>query len=58
VHYGSRGRGANYSPAELATWARRIARRRSRRDASAFFNNDWSGYAPGNAQTLAGRLSS
>ena len=58
VHYGSRGRGGNYSPAELATWARRIAQWRSRRDAYAYFNNDWSGDAPANAQTLAGRLPS
>jgi uncharacterized protein YecE (DUF72 family) len=57
LHYGARGRGGNYSPAELATWARRIGQWRSRRDVYAYFNNDWSGYAPANAQALARRLS-
>lgn len=57
LHYGARGRDGNYSPAELATWARRIAQWRSRREVYAYFNNDWSGYAPANAQTVAAALS-
>jgi uncharacterized protein YecE (DUF72 family) len=56
LHYGSRGHNGNYSQAELATWARRIAQWRSRREVYAYFNNDWSGYAPANAQALRGRL--
>lgn len=57
LHHGSRGRDGNYSQTELESWARRIAQWRSRREVYAYFNNDWSGYAPANAQTLAGRLS-
>jgi uncharacterized protein YecE (DUF72 family) len=57
LHYGARGRDGNYSASELDTWARRVAQWRSRREVYAYFNNDWSGYAPANAQTLAARLS-
>jgi uncharacterized protein YecE (DUF72 family) len=58
LHYGARGRDGNYSRAELATWARRVAQwRRSQRGVYAYFNNDWNGYAPANAQTLAAALS-
>jgi uncharacterized protein YecE (DUF72 family) len=57
LHYGARGRDGNYSRAELVTWARRIAQWRSRREVYAYFNNDWSGYAPANAQTVAAALS-
>jgi uncharacterized protein YecE (DUF72 family) len=57
LHYGVRGRDGNYSPAELATWTRRIAQWRSRRDVYVYFNNDWSGYAPANAQIVAAGLS-
>ena len=56
-HYGARGRDGNYSATELATWARRIAAWRARTEVFAYFNNDWNGYAPANAQTLARRLS-
>jgi uncharacterized protein YecE (DUF72 family) len=56
LHYGSRGHAGNYSETELVTWARRIAQWRSRREVYAYFNNDWSGYAPANAQSLRGRL--
>ena len=52
LHYGSRGRGGNYSAAELDTWRRRIAVWRSRRPVFAYLNNDWRGYAPRNALTL------
>ena len=52
-HYGRRGRGGNYSRAELDDWAARI------RDWSAagvgvfaYFNNDWKGYAIRNAMYL------
>jgi uncharacterized protein YecE (DUF72 family) len=55
-HYGDRGRGGNYSPAEIATWARRIAQWRRRGDVYGYFNNDWCAYAPANATSLIGRL--
>lgn len=52
MHYGSRGRGGNYSPAELARWRRRVAAWRSHRDVYVYFNNDWRGLAPANARDL------
>jgi uncharacterized protein YecE (DUF72 family) len=55
LHYGRRGRNGNYSATEIATWARRIAQWRRRGDVYAYFNNDWSGYAPANAGELAQR---
>lgn len=57
LHYGSRGRGGNYSDRELETWRRRIAAWRSRRPVFAYLNNDWSGFAPRNALTLRQGLS-
>ena len=56
-HYGGRGRGGNYSRAELETWKRRIARWRSRVEVFAYFNNDWNGYAVDNARWLQRHLS-
>ncbi|HEY4826170.1 MAG TPA: DUF72 domain-containing protein [Solirubrobacteraceae bacterium] len=56
-HYGSRGRGGNYSAAELETWARRIAQWRRREAVYAYFNNDWQGFATANAGLLLRRLS-
>jgi len=56
-HYGSRGRGGNYSAPELASWAARIAQWRRREQVWAYFNNDWNGYAPANARELRRRLS-
>ena len=56
-HYGARGRGGNYSRAELGEWARRIAAWRARQDVYAYFNNDWHGYAPANAKLLRAGLS-
>jgi uncharacterized protein YecE (DUF72 family) len=55
-HCGSRGRGGNYSATEIETWARRIAQWRRRGDVYAYFNNDWQGFAPANAQLLLRRL--
>jgi uncharacterized protein YecE (DUF72 family) len=55
-HYGSRGRGGNYSATEIATWARRIAQWSRREQVWAYFNNDWQGFAPANARALARRL--
>lgn len=52
-HYGHRGRGGNYSDAEVDTWKRRIAAWRSRTEVFAYFNNDWKGYAIRNARRLA-----
>jgi uncharacterized protein YecE (DUF72 family) len=56
-HRGRRGRGGNYSAAELSTWKRRIAAWRSKAEVFAYFNNDWKGFAPRNARWLATRLS-
>jgi uncharacterized protein YecE (DUF72 family) len=55
-HYGARGRAGNYSASELETWARRIAQWRRREAVYAYFNNDWRGFAPANAQLLLRRL--
>ena len=52
-HYGHRGRGGNYSDAEVDTWKRRIAQWRKRVEVFAYFNNDWKGYAVRNARRLA-----
>jgi uncharacterized protein YecE (DUF72 family) len=52
-HHGTRGRGGNYSDAELGTWRRRLAAWRSRTEVFAYFNNDWSAYAIANATRLA-----
>ena len=57
LHYGHRGRGGNYSEAELDGWGRRIAAWRARRPAYAYLNNDWKGYAPANARYLMRGLS-
>jgi uncharacterized protein YecE (DUF72 family) len=56
-HYGARGRGGNYSASELDTWSRRIRHWRTGSGVWAFFNNDWQGYAPRNADALRRRLS-
>ena len=58
LHHGRRGRGGNYSEAELETWRRRIAAWRSRAEVFAYFNNDWQAFAVRNARWLAKRLSS
>jgi uncharacterized protein YecE (DUF72 family) len=55
-HYGSRGRAGNYSLSEIDTWARRIAQWRRREEVFAYFNNDWRGFAPANAERLRSRL--
>src|SRR5262249_13758561 len=61
-HYGSRGRGGNYSESELATWATRVAELARAGDVFCYFNNDWDGYAVKNGVSLrrilndAGRL--
>jgi uncharacterized protein YecE (DUF72 family) len=52
-HWGARGRRGNYSVTELQTWARRIAQWRRTHEVYAYFNNDWEGFAPANARTLA-----
>jgi uncharacterized protein YecE (DUF72 family) len=51
-HYGSRGRGGNYSERELQEWARRIEGWRASADVYAYFNNDWMGYAVKNGLRL------
>jgi uncharacterized protein YecE (DUF72 family) len=51
-HHGSRGRRGNYSPSELEGWAARIRRWAREREVWAYFNNDWEGFAPKNAEAL------
>lgn len=53
LHGGRRGRGGNYSVAELDSWRRRIAQWRRRAEVFAYFNNDQNAYAPANAARLA-----
>jgi uncharacterized protein YecE (DUF72 family) len=56
-HYGSRGRSGNYSATEIERWAKRIAGwLGDGDDAYAYFNNDWRGFAPANANELLARL--
>jgi uncharacterized protein YecE (DUF72 family) len=55
-HYGSHGRGGNYSATEIGTWAGRIAQWRRQGAVYAYFNNDWRGFAPANAKLLLARL--
>ena len=50
-HSGSRGRRGNYSEGELREWAARL-RSWTVRQTYAYFNNDWEGFAPRNAQRL------
>jgi uncharacterized protein YecE (DUF72 family) len=55
-HYGSRGRGGNYSERELEGWSERIEGWRARADVYAYFNNDWMGYAVKNGLRLRALL--
>jgi uncharacterized protein YecE (DUF72 family) len=55
-HYGARGRGGNYSERELSTWAERLHGWRAEGEVYAYFNNDWSAFAPRNAGWLTRRL--
>ena len=56
LHHGRRGRRGNYSRTELEEWARRIAQWRRRAEVLVYFNNDWEGFAVGNARELKRRL--
>jgi uncharacterized protein YecE (DUF72 family) len=53
-HHG--GGDGNYSHRQLAVWARRIEEWRKQVDISAYFNNDWGGFAVENALWLEERL--
>ena len=55
-HHASRGSRGNYSAAELEDWAGRIRAWRRSRDVYGYFNNDWEGFAPANAQALVAIL--
>jgi uncharacterized protein YecE (DUF72 family) len=55
-HYGSRGRGGNYSESELAEWAQRFERWSREVEVLAYFNNDWEVFAVRNALWLRRRL--
>jgi uncharacterized protein YecE (DUF72 family) len=50
-HWGSRGRRGNYSETELREWAERIRSWPVTRS-YIYFNNDWEGFAPRNADQL------
>jgi uncharacterized protein YecE (DUF72 family) len=56
-HYGSRGRGGNYSKRELEEWARRFEDWSREVEIFAYFNNDWELFAVRNALWLKKRLS-
>jgi uncharacterized protein YecE (DUF72 family) len=55
-HRGNRGRGGNYSGAEIDRWARRFAQWRRETEIFAYFNNDQEGFAPRNAALLKEKL--
>jgi uncharacterized protein YecE (DUF72 family) len=55
-HHGRRGRGGNYSQAELEEWARRLTEWRREFPLFVYFNNDWNAYAVRNALYLRRRL--
>jgi uncharacterized protein YecE (DUF72 family) len=57
LHRGGRGKGGRYTPAELATWARRIAAWRAGTEVVAYFNNDAGALAVDNATSLGARFS-
>ncbi len=52
-HYGTRGRGGNYSESEIREWTDRIAAwSADGTDVFAYYNNDWEGYAVKNGLRL------
>ena len=55
-HFGHRGRRGNYSETELQEWAARVRDLRARVEVFAYFNNDWEGFAPRNAERLRALL--
>ena len=57
MHRGGRGKTGRYSPAELATWRRRIAAWRAKTDVLVYFNNDQGAFAVDNAAKLRSGLS-
>jgi uncharacterized protein YecE (DUF72 family) len=52
-HWGGRGRRGNYSRSEIEEWAERIRAWKRTHEVFAYFNNDWEGFAPANANLLA-----
>jgi uncharacterized protein YecE (DUF72 family) len=56
LHQGRRGRAGNYSERELEEWAERLHAWRTQGEVYAYFNNDWSAFAPRNASWLIARL--
>jgi uncharacterized protein YecE (DUF72 family) len=56
-HHGTRGRNGNYSESELREWAARFDEWSERVEIFAYFNNDWEGYAPRNAEQLRNLVS-
>ena len=55
-HYGARGRRGNYAESELRAWSTVLADWAADRDIYAYFNNDWEGFAPRNAEALKAML--
>ncbi len=52
LHHGTRGRGGNYSKAELEEWRRRIRRWSSKTEVFGYMNNEAGGHALENAISL------
>jgi uncharacterized protein YecE (DUF72 family) len=52
LHYGARGRRGNYSETELEALADRVVELAAGGTIWVYFNNDWEGFAPRNAQRL------
>lgn len=57
MHRGGRGKSGRYTPAELATWRRRIAAWRASTEVLVYFNNDKGALAVENAAALRAGLS-
>ena len=57
MHRGHRSEGGRYSPAELATWRRRVAAWRATTDVLVYFNNDREASAVEHAAALRAGLS-
>ncbi len=52
MHSGGEDTGSNYTQEHLAVWAERVTQMLAKGDVFIYFNNDWHGYAVGNARDL------
>jgi uncharacterized protein YecE (DUF72 family) len=55
-HHGHRGRGGNYSHAELDEWAEHVRDWRTSAEVFLYFNNDWKGFAIENGRYIKPKL--